>query len=226
MLSTIGVVWWASNSYFRISHISCHIEEGQCGAGLTEQLNDRLATKPLFFTDLEKELELIKIDEAHYSLDRYEKNWPNHLAVWLTQEVERIRISTNEEAGQHFILVASPGKPVVEIALEYPQTELTPYDKSIIVAFVQSFLASELELQSIEWKSKEEIVAQVLNPQPIDSSFSSTVKVVSDEERASYSGSDVKKIFEHERSLSENEENQIIRSIDLRFNLPVLRTSL
>ena len=207
--------------FSRVSHIECKLTQNNCTSELQDRVNILKGTS-FFFGNYEKKLEQNNFSESIYILESVKKKFPNTLVITLKQEQVAYSLLLNEETkyiGESGLLLPSQEKDKKTVQFDWKNEKAVITDNQIIPEYHQKFLsvAQTFKEKSIEnvhfiWNSDQEILLELPN-QPLFIFDRDTIET------------QVKKV---DTIISAKELEEIaepILEIDMRFNLPVLRTS-
>ena len=207
--------------FSRVLHIECKLTQYNCTPELQEKVNILKSTS-FFFGNYEKKLEQNNFSKSIYILESVKKKFPNTLVITLKQEQVAYSLLLNEETkyiGESGLLLPSQEEDKKNVRFDWKNEKSLVIDNQIIPEYHQKFLsvAQTVNQKSIEnvhfvWNSDQEILLELPN-QPLFIFDSDTIET------------QVKKV---DTIISAKELEVIaepILEIDMRFNLPVLRTS-
>lgn len=199
--------------YLKVTNVECHIKDGQCPESLKQNL-EKLKNSSFFFIDIQKELISEKIETETYSFQSSEKKFPGTLRLNFIEESVLYEVKHKDQT--YYV-----GKLGSILSTNQNNDDL------IKVTWVpnNNFTTSHQELAKLANISKkfdlkiDEVIWN--NFDNIHIFISGQPKIIIDEEGINSKIESID-IIVNSREISEFEG--AISEIDLRFNLPVLRT--
>jgi cell division septal protein FtsQ len=209
------------NFAFPATHIECSLSDAECPSDLVAQLRP-LEGKSLFFTDTSKEV-------YHLNLERYElitihKKFPDTIILvfaskknlYLLQQENSPDVWTVAESGYAQQMSSSEALPTILISPNWSQplqeNTVEPSLHNTIRQLLTELNSNHIEHTSIEFKSSEEIIVHLNNGQQALLTQENLI-------------SQVKKLGIISKNVDTKAIDTNIRTIDLRFELPVLKTN-
>lgn len=210
---------------FTIESVNCHLEtKGNCGNELASFLDQALLQQSLFFTDFEAILTNEPFTSLPYTFISYQKSLPDNIQVTFAEESLQYFLQTAD--GQKFAVgtegsvvnLAKNESNLPEIQINksaedlLSSKKLSPEIHGAIAALLNSLHKQNLSFQDIKWHSTNEIEFFLTTGQ----------KIILDAENPSQAIEKLKLILD---STEIEVIEKPIEAIDLRFEMPVLRTS-
>jgi hypothetical protein len=187
---------------FRVSTIDCQISEKNCSPELYQDL-ETLKGKSFFFVDL-------NIDR----LESYQKKFPGTLILNFNEEKLSYTVKFKEE----IFYISELGNILENNQDTNNVTEVIlnkEFNKNVhikLLKIINITNKDNLRVKKIIWNSDQEIILEINN----------SPKIILDIEAIDIK-TNILEILLNSREIKEYEEP--IQEIDLRFNLPVLRTT-
>lgn len=198
---------------FKIHVINCKVSGVNCNPELYQKL-EVLKGESLFFVNLDKELANNEISTETILLQNYQKQFPATISLEFKEE--KVAYQLNFEESIQFISEFGNILPSNQNVNNLPQVNWNsgPSDESHekIIKILKSVNDSNLKIEKVTRLSDDEINIEIKdNP-----------KIIIDEEAIN---SKVGILVTLLNSREIKEFGEPIKEIDLRFNLPVLRTT-
>ncbi len=204
-----------------ITHIECEIEQDICTPELQEKVNI-LKGSSFFFGNFEKKLEQNKFSDSIYIIESVKKKFPNTLKIILKQEQVAYSLTINEETkyiAKSGLILPKQDENRKIVQFDWKNEKPIIADNQTITEYHQKFvsIAQTLNQKPIEnvkfiWKSDQEILLE-LPSYPLFIFDKDTIETQVKNVDTIISAKELEEIVEP------------ILEIDMRFNLPVLRTS-
>lgn len=198
---------------FKINIIHCKVSENNCSQELYQKL-EILKGESLFFVNLDKELANNEISTETILLKNYQKQFPATISLEFTEE----KVAYQQISEETIIFISEFGNilPSNQNINDLPQVSWnsSKSDESHekIMKILKSVTGSNLRIEKVTRLSDKEIHINIKdNP-----------KIIIDEEAIDSKVAILDTIL---NSREIKEFGEPIREIDLRFNLPVLRTT-
>ncbi len=198
---------------FKIGVINCQVAENNCSQELYQKL-EVLKGKSLFFVNIDEELANNEISTETILLQNYQKTFPGTILLEFSEEKVAYQLITEEN--QLFISEFGNVLPSNQNVNGLPQVSwnstLSDESHSKIIKILDSVKGTNFTINNISRLNNQEIRIDIKdNPQIIidEDSIDSKVGILV--------------TLLNSREIKEYEEP--IKEIDLRFNLPVLRTA-
>jgi hypothetical protein len=204
----------------KTKNIECQIEDKPCPLELTESL-DTLKKSSFFFSNVSKNISDTQSKDSIYILESFSKKFPNTLELVFKQEDLKYSLLVSDKIfniGESGITIPNKTSNKESISIVW-QTDTNPVKDNVVINkyhtiflhIAESLSAASLDNVTIIWVSDSEILLEIPN-QPLYIFEQQTIET------------QIKKVdtIINAKELEEIEEP--ILEIDMRFNLPVLRT--
>lgn len=220
LLSLLFLVIILFLAFNKTNTIKCQIENSECPEVLIKNLNT-LKGSSFFFSNIQKKLENNKTNDSIYILESISKKFPGTIKLYFKQEEIRYSLITSNKTfhiGNSGTTIPTESDYSEIISFTWKNEEVIINNNKINDDYHNKFLnistnlsKNNLENTTITWVSDSEIILKTPNKPPF----------IFDKQTIE---TQVKKIdtIMNARELEEIEEP--ILEIDMRFNLPVLRT--
>lgn len=225
ILTLLTLSLYFSLKFFTLNSVSCYLEDkDSCGQDLTTTLDKTLLQQSLFFTDFETVLTSEPLASLPYTLVSYQKKLPNQIQVTFVEETLQYFLRTTDgqrlavgTEGSIVNLAQNDGQlPEIQINKTHEELsankKLNPEIHNALAALLNSLYKYQLSFQNIEWNSANEI----------EFSLKTGQKVILAAENPQHSIEKLQLILDSAEIKTIEEP---INEIDLRFEMPVLRTS-
>ncbi|NCO11932.1 MAG: hypothetical protein COZ34_01810 [Candidatus Pacebacteria bacterium CG_4_10_14_3_um_filter_34_15] len=198
---------------FKINVINCRVSKNNCSQELYQKL-EILKGKSLFFVNLDRELTNNEISTETILLQNYQKRFPGTISLEFSEE--KVAYQLNLEENQLFISefgnILPNNQNVVDLPTVSWNSKQSQESHTKILKILNSVNGTDLIIEKITRINDKEIVINIKNNPPliidedsIDSKVAILVTLLNSREIKEY--------------------GKPIKEIDLRFNLPVLRTA-
>lgn len=217
---------YAGLALFKIQSLNCQVGNQPCPTALQTELETNLLGKSLFFTDFNRVLSK-NSSFSEYTLVNSTKTLSGQLGLYLTDEptLYQLKLATGEVkliSTQGRIKFSSPTQndhaPTIDISTATGPTSLTSLESLQVPAefhqpasqLINSLYKHEFPIQNIEWHSATEIKFLIQE-----------VTVILDQTDPEADIAALKQILQ---SAEVANLEKPVWEIDMRFDLPVLRT--
>lgn len=210
--------------YFaRIENITCFIADDVCPEEIQNQLSALKGSSFFFTNSIEAASQLI-VEAPIYSVEHIQKEFPNKITVFLSRENSHYKLSIyQQDSSEEYYFGASgialPSKDVsTQLVVNWRARDI-PIENEKINSEIHSKLSAvanelrnaEIESATLEWISDSEILLEIKSEPPF----------IFDAETLQ---TQVQKIDTILSAREVDEFESQIKEIDMRFDLPVLRT--
>lgn len=205
---------------FNVREIDCTVEENPCPEEISNQLSS-LRSKSYFFTNFADETHTL-LGNGTYSVLEARQVHPWKIEIKLTQIGTQYQL-VGENGEKNIVLPNGKTEPgenmsLAQISTQDPKAYITNSYVHEDLHKALSILVQELQTTAIKWKS-----ITVESPQKILIELETNQRVIIDTTLTSGQISLIPQIVAHS---AVQELTPGIKEIDLRFNLPVLRTEV
>ena len=199
-------------SLLKINVIHCQISNMNCNPELYSKL-EVLRGKSLFFVNLDKELSSNGLELKTLFLKEYQKKFPNTIILNFNEEkaLYQLEVEGNRSIISELGNTLQSNQKNEQLPQVVWNNDDTP-DHLKIIKIINSAKNNNLKVDKIIWENNKEIIIKI----------NSSPKIIIDTETLN-SKIDMLGILLTSREIKDYEET--IKEIDLRFNLPVLRTT-
>lgn len=206
---------------FTVYHTTCYLEEEACPEELAASVTQSLVGESLIFSDLQQ-IALKKQVGIGYTLTTVKKVLPGKLVVYFSQSPPLYLIKTPESTfgvdSQGYLqsIGESTGVVTVQFAQEpvlLEQKKLDQNTHQIIVMSIKTLEKAQTSLESIIWKSNQEIDIKL-----------EKVTLVIDESTAETALPKALGVLQSKEFQETTKDTNATFVLDMRFRLPVLRT--
>jgi hypothetical protein len=220
------IIFFITLAMLRVQNVECAIAGQECPQEVVNSLQ-ALKGKSIFFINIQKELNEKNLVPEFYVYSTFKKTLPGALTVNFTQERPLYKLVVQEESyilGQSGVFLPQNDKDqffpmiiwqedvgqVIDFDGVIGKVEINQHNMFLRVA--KNLEANNLQNAIITWKNEDEIFLEIKNkPRLVFDKTSLQTKL------------DIATTILNSRDLI-NFENSV-KEVDLRYNLPVLRTS-